>query len=424
MDVLSILNKYEARGISFLPQVIWDKAYGNTVVDKDGKEYIDFSSGVMITNTGHANEYIKKAIVNHMETHGFLTSYMFPCDAKAKFLQHFSAYIPKEYKVALFSTGSESADMAIKLSRLWNSKYKPGSKSLIISFTNSFHGRTLGAQTIGGQDILRDWIPEEVTNQIVKFVPFPDKIYSQGTSFDIFTNSIKQQNIATKDIAAVIIECYQGCVGSFAPNEYMEALSQWCKHNDILLIVDEIQSGFGRTGKFWAYQHYNICPDIILAGKGISSSLPLSAIIARADVIDNCPMGLLGTTHSGNTLCCVAAKANLEFIEDNNLVTKTQILGDLFLNLLESIADEFPSKVRGVYGRGLVAALHLGNKTSLNGNSELANRFMDKCIEHGLIIYTPCGPDIANIKLVPPLTISETDLVKGCQIIRTVLSEL
>lgn len=303
-------------------------------------------------------------------------------------------------------------------------KNKSNSKGLIISYTNSFHARTLGAQSIGGQETLKDWIPKQVSDQIARFVPFPDNIYSKGKDFSILLTSIKQQGIDTNDISAVIIECYQGCVGSFAPQEYMKSLEKWCKDNNILLIVDEIQSGFGRTGKFWAYEHYGIYPDIILSGKGISSSLPLSAIIAKEEILSSCPMGLLGTTHSGNTLCCVAAKANLEYIEKNNLVSKVEVLGELFFNLLQSIAIEYPKKIRGVYGKGLVAAIHLGAKSEQNGNSELASIFINKCIEEGLILYTPCGPDNANIKLVPPLTINETDLVNGCQIIRSVLSKI
>lgn len=205
----------------------------------------------------------------------------------------------------------------------------------------------------------------------------------------------------------------------------MEQLSKWCKTNNILLIIDEIQSGFGRTGKFWAYQHYNnVHPDIILSGKGISSSLPLSAIIAKDSILDNCPMGVLGTTHSGNTLCCVAADANLRFMEDHNLISKTQTLGELFFSILDSIVDEYPDKVRGVHGKGLVAALHLGNVNAEKGDSILADKFISKCLEYGLVLYTSCGPDNANIKLVPPLTITEEDLVAGCQIIRKVLSEI
>lgn len=125
MDIISTLNKYEAGSIAFLPQVIWKKAYGNTVVDINDKEYIDFSSGVMVTNSGHGNEYIKSAIIEHLNQHGFLTNYMYPSEAKAKFLEHFSKYIPDNYKVALFSTGSEIADMSVKLSRIWCKKTNP-----------------------------------------------------------------------------------------------------------------------------------------------------------------------------------------------------------------------------------------------------------------------------------------------------------
>lgn len=162
---------------------------------------------------------------------------------------------------------------------------------------------------------------------------------------------------------------------------------------------------------------------MILSGKGISSSLPMSAVIGRAEIMDICESNL-GTTHSGNTLSCVAAKANLKFIEETGLINKVSILGTLFLNILNSISDEFPDKVRGVYGRGLMIAMHIGSKSSKFGNAEMAQIFLNKCIESGLMLYAPCGPDHANIKLVPPLTINEDDLIKGCQIIRNILSKI
>lgn len=422
-NIIETLNQYEATGMRSQPDIIWTKANDCIITDDNDKEYIDFSSGVMITNSGHNNQKIKDAIMKQLDS-GIFTTYMFPNSAKADLLKSLSKVIPQSHKVALYSTGTEVTEAALKITQLWDKKNKPNSKNLIISYVNSFHGRTLGAQLAGGVPSLADWIPKELSHKFIHHVPFPDGIYSNVSEFNSFTHTLDTNNIEYNDISAVIIECYQGGVGSFVPSAYMNDLVQWCKNNNIILIVDEIQSGCGRTGKFWAYEHYGIQPDIILAGKGISSSLPLSALIAREDIINLCDIGTLNTTHSGNAVCCAAANANLEFIESNRLVENAFNMGQILSTELNKISQKFTDKIRAFYSKGLIACIHVGNQETKKSNNILAKKIVNECLKNGLMLYYPGGPDGATIKIAPPLTINKELLINGCDIIMKVLEQV
>lgn len=415
--VINTLNQLEARGMRTQHDVVWQKAAGHTITDIDGKEYIDFTSGVMIANAGFDCEPIKQAIIDALQA-GILTSYMFPNQIKANLLQALAECIPENYKIALFSTGAETTEAAIKIARTWSAKHKPHSKNIIVSYDNAFHGRTLGALCLTGLDKLKHYFPSTVSDSMNCRVPFPDSFYGSEITFSGFLAALQKQRVTANDISAVIIECYQGVVGCMAPKAYMQQLSAWCKEHHILLIVDEIQSGFCRTGKWWAYQHYAIEPDMILAGKGISSSLPLSAVIAKADVIDVCDPGTLNTTHSSNIICCAAANANIRYLKENKLAERTKKLGMLFATLLQQIQADFPDKIRAVFSIGLMAALHIGNASTRTPNPEFAKKLASICIERGLMMYKPGGPEGSTIKLAPPLVITEAALIQGCNIIR------
>lgn len=420
--VLEILNKYEPRGMRTQADIVWESGFGSTIIDINGKHYIDFSSGVMIANAGYHCEPIELAIIESVKK-GLLTSYLFPNSPKAQLLKELAECIPDQYKIALFSTGAETTEAAIKIARLWGKKHKPHARNMIASFHNAFHGRTMGALCVGGIPALREWLPEGFHDPLSIQIPFPDSFYSKSNEFSFFLESLKEKKISANDLTAVLIECYQGVIGSMVPDAYMQQLASWCKENNILLIIDEIQSGCGRTGKFWAYEHYSVQPDIILAGKGLSSSLPLAAVIARPDVIDVCEPGTLNTTHSGNLICCAAGAANLKFIKEKNLVEYVAKIGKIFAENLQHLAEKFPHKIRKVFSVGMVATIHTGNKLTNLADPDGAKKLVAQCVQRGLMMYSPGGPEGSTVKLAPPLIMTEAELIKGCTLLKTALEE-
>ena len=192
-------------------------------------------------------------------------------------------------KVFLLTTGSETVECAIKLCRSHGAKAGGRNKNVIISYEKAFHGRTLGSQQAGGIPALKEWI----INLDPGFVqiPFPDGFRTTDTSFEGFERALREHNVEPQNVAGVILETYQGGSAAFAPPAYMQSLRQWCTSHKALLVCDEVQAGFGRTGTLWGFEHYGIVPDLTLFGKGISSSLPLAAVAGRPDVMDLHPAG-------------------------------------------------------------------------------------------------------------------------------------
>ncbi|MGA3044604.1 MAG: aminotransferase class III-fold pyridoxal phosphate-dependent enzyme, partial [Bryobacteraceae bacterium] len=268
-------------------------------------QWIDWSSGVLIANAGHGRQEIVDAIAAQASAH-LLTNYCFPSEIRARLVEKLVSILPEPLKkVFLLTTGSEAVETAIKLCRTHGVKSGGRSKNVIVSFDNAFHGRTLGAQQAGGIPALKEWIVNLDSGFMQ--VPFPDGYRTPDTSFALFERSLRENSIEPQNVAGVILETYQGGSAAFAPPAYMRDLRSWCTGHKALLVCDEVQAGFGRTGTLWGFEHYGIVPDLALFGKGISSSLPLAAVAGRPDVMDLQPAGSMTSTHTGNPVCCAAA---------------------------------------------------------------------------------------------------------------------
>src|SRR6185369_17165488 len=205
----------------------------------------------------------------------------------------------------------------------------------IVGYERGFHGRTLGAQQAGGMAGQKSWIVNE--DPAILNAPFPDGYWQTNTSFDTFLGTIEQRGLKPEHIAGVMMESYQGVGPDFAPVDYVRQLAAWCKQHDIVLIFDEVQAGFGRTGKFWAFEHYGVKPDLICCGKGISSSLPLSAVIGRTAIMDQFPPGSMTSTHTGNPVCAAAALASVKKIINQNLTGNAAALEPILIAALRRI---------------------------------------------------------------------------------------
>jgi 4-aminobutyrate aminotransferase/diaminobutyrate-pyruvate transaminase/4-aminobutyrate aminotransferase/(S)-3-amino-2-methylpropionate transaminase len=353
--------------------------------------------------------------------HGLVHNYCFPSEIRGELAAQLARVAPPGLKkVFLLTTGSEACECAVKLARTHGRQIHP-EKIAVVSYQNAFHGRTLGSQMVGGIPSLKSWIVN-LDKDMVQ-VPFPDGFRCQDTRFEFFLQSLEQVGVGSDRIAGVITETYQGGNASFAPAEYMQQLRCWCDEHRVLLICDEIQAGFGRTGTYWGFDHYGVVPDLICCGKGITSGMPLSAVIGRDSVMDLYPPGSMTSTHTGNPVCAAAALANLQVIEKENLVERSHELGLVLQPLLRELGSRFPRHIGAVHGKGLVASLHMVRPGSIDPNPELAASIVNRCVEKGLLMFAPVGYGGASVKISPPLVISEDAVREGVGVLGEAVEE-
>jgi 4-aminobutyrate aminotransferase/(S)-3-amino-2-methylpropionate transaminase len=421
VPILEQLVRYEPRSMQGQPPIIWHRAFGFQVEDPWGNRWIDWSSGVLVTNAGHGHPRICQAIREVVER-PLLATYVFPhklrADLAAKLVELSPAGIDKAF---ILSTGSEAVECAVKLARTWGIAHGGERKHIIVSFENAFHGRTLGSQLAGGMQNLKKWIVRTDVGFVQ--VPFPDGYKNEDTRFDLFEETLAKKGIEPKDVAGVVSETYQGVGPDFMPAEYAQKLRRWCDKHGAVLIMDEVQAGFGRTGKMFGFEHYGIVPDLIACGKGISSSLPLSAVLGKAEIMDQYAPGSMTSTHSGNPVCCAAALANLEVIVEEKLVENAAALDAPLRKGLSAIQARHPDVVGCVQSLGLVAGLQIVHPASKRPNPDLALRINELCFRKGLLMFAPVGVAGECVKIAPPLCITREALEEGIAVLSEAVDE-
>jgi len=422
IPILKRLRQYEPRSMGGQPPIVWDRAEGVRVFDRWGNGWLDWSSGVLVTNAGHGHPKIRQAILDQVN-HRLVHNYCFPSELRSKLVEELARVSPEGLKkVFLLTTGSEAIECAIKLARTWGRKIGGDRKIAIVSYHNAFHGRTLGSQMAGGIPALKQWIVN-LDKDMVQ-VPFPDGFRCPDTGFELFLKSLDAEGMTPDRVAAVMTETYQGGNASFAPPEYVQKLRAWCDEHKALLIFDEVQAGFGRTGTYWGFEHYGVVPDLIVCGKGITSGLPLSAVIGPDEIMDLYPPGSMTSTHTGNPICVVASLANLRVIEDEDLVEHTRQMGEILQPELRRIGEQFPDHIGAVHGKGLVASLHMVKPGGIEPDKELATEIVWRCVEKGLMLFAPVGYAGASVKISPPLVIEEDAIREGVGVLEEAIEEV
>lgn len=423
LPVLRRLRELEPWCMEGQPPVVWERAEGFSVWDAWGNRWIDFSSGVLIANAGHGRQAMVDAIIQQARR-PLLTSYCFPHEARLRLVELLQKQAPRnDDKVMLLSTGSEAIELCIKVCR--KDALRRGIKDAVfVTFTNAFHGRTLGSQLAGGIPSLKEWIGYGDAHFIQ--VPFPDggvRSAPEDNDFAAFERHLRQVGVTPDRVAGVMTETYQGGNSSFADSEYIQQLRKWCDRHDVPLVMDEVQAGFGRTGRFWGFEHYGIQPDLIACGKGISGSLPLSAVIGRRDLLDQFPPGSMTSTHSGNPICCAAAYASLKLIIDENLVQQASAVGEVMQQACRDIRDRFPEVILAHHGKGLVASLHCVKPGTRQPDAQLAADVVIRSVRKGVMLFAPVGFGGASVKLAPPLVITESAVREAMEAIQEALTE-
>jgi len=403
VPVLQALHRYEPVAMRGQPPILWDRAEGVHVYDRWGNCWIDWSSGVLITNAGHGRQEIVDAITAQAH-HRLLTNYCFPNEVRARLVEKLATLLGEpDRKVFLLTTGSEAVECAIKLCRTHGVKVGGRAKNVILSFDKAFHGRTLGSQQAGGIPALKEWIIN--LDKGFAQIPFPDGFRTADTSFEGFLRAVSEAGVQPAHVAGVILETYQGGSASFAPVEYMQQLRAWCTGHKALLVCDEVQAGFGRTGTLAGYQHYGIVPDLSTWGKGISSSLPISCVIGRSDVMDLHPPGSMTSTHTGNPVCCAAALANIELILREDLAGNAARMGAVMHERLHAMKRRYP-QIGWVDGKGLVAGVACVRPHGVEPDGDLAWDAVQRAMYKGVLMFSPVGFGGGTIKICPPLTIT------------------
>ena len=415
LPIFKALEESESTTMMGQPPVVWHRAEGFQVHDRWGNRWIDWSSGVIISNAGHGRKEIRRAL-REVVDQGLLMTYCFVHEQRAELTRLLVSLSPDPagYRVFLLSTGSEAVENAIKLARTWALDRHGPEKCFIVSFENAFHGRTLGAQLAGGMQNQKRWIIGEGSTFVQ--VPFPDGYYCQDTSFDLFLKTLAEKNIRPGQIAGMITESFQGAGVNFFPLEYARRLDEFCKENDIITIYDEVQAGFGRSGKMFSYEHYGVKPDLITCGKGITSSLPLSAVIGREDLMSQYPPGSATSTHSASPLPVAAALASIKLIQTENLVENSRVRGVFQERELLRIQEKFPSVIGCVHVKGLVGGIMIAREGTREPDSETAMRVTVACFHKGLLMLAPVGTYGECHKVAPPLMITEDALRESIEV--------
>ena len=433
VSVIEKLRRYEPRSMSGQPLIVWDKAEGFNVYDKYGNKFLDFSCGVLVANSGHSNPEVRKAIIDQAE-HGLLHNYCFPTEIRADLVEKLAEIAPDPLnKVFLLTTGSETTECAIKLSRTHGIKVGGKEKIKIVTFNDDFHGRTLGAQLAGGSPKAKEWIVN--TDKDIIQVPFPNAFkydwadeshpdYSDDQCFGAFLKALDEQGVRPEQIAGMMPETFQGGWVQLMPVGFAKKLREFCDQYNIVLAFDEVQAGFGRSGKLFAFQNYgpDVVPDLVCCGKGITSSLPLSAVIGRSEIMDLYGPNEMTSTHTGNPICSVAALANIDFMFKNDLAGNAARLGTAVKERLDSIKEKYDGYIGRVNGKGLAWGVIFTKKGTKEMHGDLAHDVVRISIEKGLLLFAPVGMG-ATIKVCPPLIITEEALMEGLDVFDEAIGE-
>lgn len=386
MNTKELDNEYVAHSYGRF-DVALEKGKGSTLYDENGREYIDFGSGIGVTAFGIADDEWKKAVIEQLDNLQHVSNlyYTSPCAKLAKLLCDKTGM----KKVFFSNSGAEANEGAIKFARKYShDKYGDG-RSTIITLVNSFHGRTITTLAATGQDVFH-----------TDFGPF-----TEGFKYCPANDTEALKEMATDDVCAVMFECIQGEGGvNNLDYDFVKAIEKLAKEKDILMVVDEVQTGNGRTGKYFAYEHFDIKPDIVSTAKGIAGGLPMGAILFGEKLNNTVTPSSHGSTFGGNPICAAGALSIVERIDDAFLADVTA-KGEYIKDYLSEIDG-----VDNISGMGLMIGFTAGNA------GETAN----KCLEKGLLVLTAHQN---KIRLLPALNISKAELDKGLKILKEVIEK-
>lgn len=410
------------RGISAMLPVYVDRAENSEVWDVEGRRFIDFGGGIAVLNTGHRHPKVTEAVKAQLDRFTHTCAMVTPYESFVALAERLNKLVPGDTpkKTAFFTTGAEAVENAVKIARAHTGR------PAVVAFSGAFHGRTLLGMALTGK----------VVPYKVGFGPFPAEIYHvpfpatyRGVTADDSLRALDllfKSDVDPARVAAIIIEPVQGEGGfNVAPPEFLQALRELCTRHGIVFIVDEIQTGFARTGKMFAVEHAGVEPDLITMAKSLAGGFPLSAVTGNASMMDAPVAGGLGGTYAGNPLATEAALAVIDVIEEEGLLARAEAVGDRISGRFRKMAqsNRFPC-IGDVRGLGAMVAMELvKDRASAEPAPELTKALVMKAAEKGLILLS-CGTYGNVIRVLVPLTASDALIDEGLDIIESALEEL
>ena len=405
-------NAAISRGVGMTTQIYADRAENAEIWDKDGNRYIDFAAGIAVVNTGHRHPKVMAAVKDQLDRFTHTCHQVVPYENYVELAERLNALLPgREPKKTIFATtGAEAVENAIKIARHYTGR------PAVISFAGGFHGRTFMGMALTGkvQPYKAGFGP--MMNDIWH-LPFPNDLHgvSQQDALDALDRLFKA-DLEPGRVAAIIIEPVQGEGGFYeVPAGFMQKLREVCDTHGILLIADEVQTGFARTGKLFAMEHHGVAADITTMAKGLGGGLPISAVTGRAEVMDSPGPGGLGGTYAGNPLGVAAAHAVLDVIEEEQLCDRAERLGQRLKQRLAGLRDEVP-EIIDIRGPGFMNAVEFNIAGTDKPNPEMTNRVREEALKRNLILLT-CGVYGNVVRFLAPLTIQDEVFAEALDIL-------
>lgn len=406
-------------------QRTWSHGIGHRLYDTSGRAYLDFANGIAVTALGHAHPRVTAAIHEQVDRLIGPISAIGFAEPVSRLASELDATFPDPLDSVMFlNSGSEAIDAALKLARRVTGR--PG----IIAFRGGFHGRTFGATSITTSN-LNYRTGYEPLLPGVYFAPYPsayrdhdgDEEAASEASLAIL-HSLFTTVIAASQVAAIVIEPIQGEGGYVpAPASFLRGLRSMCDRHDILLVIDEVQSGFGRTGSMWAFEESGIVPDVVCMAKAIANGLPLSAIISSRELQERWGRGAHGSTYGGNPVACAAGVAVLETIRDEGLVANAAARGAELVAGLGKIAAE-DDRIGDIRGRGLMIGVEfVTDRATRESDSTLPDRLMAACADAGLLVLT-CGHSHQVVRWIPPIDVTAAEISEAVEIFGETLAAI
>ena len=392
------------RGQGNLYPVFVDRALNSELWDVEGNRYIDLGMGIAVCNTGHSHPKVVAAVKEQVERFSHTCVMVNPYESAVELAEKLTVLAPgeSEKKAIFVSTGAEAVENCVKIARAHTGRRG------VIAFNGGFHGRTSLAMALTGK----------ITPYKNLFGPFPGDIFHAPFPIELHGVSVSDSmdgldklfsvDIAPGDVGAIIVEPVQGEGGFYiAPPEFLQALRALCDRHGIVLIADEIQTGFGRTGRMFSFEHSGVEADLMTMAKGIAGGYPLAAVVGKAEIMDAPLPGGLGGTYAGSPVACAAALAVLEVIEEENLLQRSQRIGERFVQRLKQLKGGYPGLISEVRNQGAMIALELVHEGEPGKpNAALTQKLIARAADHGLVLLA-CGFYGNVIRFLPALTLSD-----------------
>lgn len=404
------------------PNLPVTKAEGCYYYGVDGKEYLDFTSGIAVENVGHRHPKVVQAIKDSADhlVHG--PSGVIIYESILKLAAELQQVLPPKLDNFFFAnSGTEAIEGALKLAKYVTRR------PYVVSFTGCFHGRSIGALSVTTskskyrKHLQPSWLAYQLPYALPEYLPEgedPDVFYAEKLERDV--KKLFSHQVDPEEVACMIVEPILGEGGYIIPPaSWLKKIREICDRHGILLIFDEVQTGFGRTGNWFAAQTFGVTPDIMAVAKGIGAGLPLSATIASKELMDQWPLGAHGTTFGGNPIACSAALASLEIMKEEKLLENAQEMGAYAMAKLLEMKEELPA-VRDVRGVGLMIGIELGDPKTGIASGEVVMEVLDKCLADGVLFYL-CGNSGEVIRMIPPLTITKDQIDKGIDVLKSAI---